>query len=146
MQQHTKPITAGRPRSLKEVVALGEKHGEMDSFIREFLDEFYTGRNSVECEAMLGEEPPLVEEDRTNAYLAAVAEHLTLRNHLDVPEWALRSERFLKRPFSPCGPESLKATMLVESPTAFRRRMIFVGMDPLYRPCRDAVGMGSCQR
>ena len=38
--------------------------------------------------------------------------------------------------------ESLKATLLVESPTAFRRRMIFVGADPLYRPRRDVPIFG----
>ena len=91
--------------------------------------------------AMLSEEPPL-SEDRTNAYLAAVAEHLAFANHLKVPDWAAAPSRFLKRPFFPAGLESLKATLLVESPTAFRRRMIFVGSDPLYRPRKDVVGIG----
>lgn len=77
-----------------------------------------------------------------NAYLAAVAEHLSLRNALAVPAWAIEPARFLDRPYFPCGLDSLKATLLVESPTAFRRRMIFVGADPLYRPRRDRVGIG----
>jgi hypothetical protein len=38
--------------------------------------------------------------------------------------------------------ESLKATLLVERPTAFRRRMIFVGADPLYRPRPDVPIFG----
>ena len=34
------------------------------------------------------------------------------------------------------GPENLKAALLVESPVAFRRRMLFVGRDVLDRPRR----------
>jgi len=134
--------TTGRPRSLKEALLLGKEHGDTDSFIREFLDEFYVEQNNLTREIMLREEPPLEPEDRTNAYLAAVAEHLAFRNHLPVPKWVTQPRRFLKRPFFPAGLESLKATMLVESPTAFRRRMIFVGADPLFRPRRDAGGIG----
>lgn len=134
--------TTGRPRSLKEAMLLGKEHGDTDSFIREFLDEFYVEQNNLTREIMLREEPPLVTEDRINAYLAAVAEHLAFRNHLPVPKWVTQPRRFLKRPFFPGGLESLKATMLIESPSAFRRRMIFVGSDPLYRPRRDAVGFG----
>lgn len=142
LHRDTAQASTGRPRSLKEVLLLGKEHGDTDSFIREFLDEFYVEQNNLTREIMLREEPPLATEDRTNAYLAAVAEHLAFRNHLPVPKWVTHPSRFLKRPFFPVGLESLKATMLVESPTAFRRRMIFVGADPLYRPRRDAVGIG----
>lgn len=132
----------GRPHSLKEIVLFGEGEGDMDSFLREFLDEFYVQPDSARRQTMLNDEPPLVASEHANAYFAAVAEHLALRNHLTVPEWAADSARFLKRPFFPCGLESLKATLLMESPSAFRRRLIFVGADPLYRPRRDAVGIG----
>jgi hypothetical protein len=37
----------------------------------------------------------------------------------------------------------LKASLIVESPVAFRRRMIFVGSEPLYRPRKTAVGIGN---
>ena len=123
-----------RPRSLREVVLWGSALGDMDGFLREFLDEFYVESEAGEREAMLREEPPLLANAQVNAYLAAVAEHLAFRERFVVPDWALREERFLRRAFFPCGLESLKATLLVESPTAFRRRMIFVGADPLYRP------------
>lgn len=131
-----------RPHSLKEVALWGHELGGVDSFLREFLDQFYVQRDEAARTAMLLEEPPLGADDRANAYFAAVAEHLALRNHLVVPDWTGDKARFLKRPFFPCGLESLKATLLVESPTAFRRRMIFVGIDPLYRPRRDTDGIG----
>ena len=131
-----------RPHSLKEVAQWGHELGGVDSFLREFLDEFYVEHDETARTAMLQEEPPLGADDRANAYLAAVAEHLALRNHLLVPGWTGHKARFLRHPFFPCGLESLKATLLVESPTAFRRRMIFVGNDPLFRPRRDTVGIG----
>jgi transcriptional regulator with XRE-family HTH domain len=141
-----RPVAAhaasGRPRSLEEVALFGRERGDTDGFLREFLDEFYAVRGKKDRAAMLSAEPPLAADHRTNAYLAAVAEHLALRNGLPIPEWAGQASRFLKRPFFPSGLESLKATLLMESPTAFRRRMIFVGADPLYRPRRDAVGIG----
>lgn len=127
-----------RPQTLDEVVQMGARHGDIDGFLREFLDEFYMEQDMTVRAAMLAERPELIDNVRTNAYLAAVAEHLALKNKLNIPEWAVDDSRFLKRPYFPCGLESLKATLLAESPVAFRRRMIFVGNDPLYRPRRGA--------
>lgn len=134
---------AVRPRSLAEVASRGAALGRIDSWLREFLDEFYAARDPVARSAMLADEPSPLDDRRADAYLAAVAEHLSLRNGLPVPAWALQSSRFLHRPYFPCGLESLKATLLAESPTAFRRRLIFVGADPLYRPRRDRLGIGA---
>jgi hypothetical protein len=129
------PSRSPRPRSLEEVARLSAP-GTVDALLREFLDEYYTEPDAAERARMLAAEPPLAPEPRWNAYLAAVAEHLSFRERTAVPDWATRPERFLKHPYFPSGLESLKATLLVESPTAFRRRMIFVGGDPLYRPRR----------
>jgi hypothetical protein len=126
-----------RPQSLQEAALWGSQRGEIDHYLREFLDTFYLADSAQERTQMLLGEPPLSGNERTDAYLAAVAEHLALRYRLRVPEWTGAPSRFLKRPFFPAGLESLKASLLVESPTAFRRRMIFVGADPLYRPRRD---------
>ncbi len=126
-----------RPGSLREAAVWGVMLERRDAMIREFCDEFYKANDSTRA-SMLEEEPPLVPGDeRANAYYAAVAEHLALTFRLPVPEWALAHERFLRKPFFPVGLESLKATLLVESPPAFRRRMIFVGGDPLSRPSRE---------
>jgi hypothetical protein len=134
--------TRRRPRSLREVATWGRELGGLDAFLREFLDNFYLEPDPDRRADMLADEPPLSGEARTDAYLAAVAEHLAFRHRLTPPAWSRGEARFLKRPFFPAGLESLKATLLVESPTAFRRRMIFVGADPLYRPRRDSAGIG----
>ena len=126
-----------RPRTLREVVQWGAVHGNVDGYLREFLDEFYLAREAGTREAMLLEEPPLASDRHVDAYVAAVAEHLAGCYGVAVPGWASAPARFLKTPFFPCGLESLKATLLVESPAAFRRRLIFVGSDPLFRPRRE---------
>lgn len=132
-----------RPRSLREVALWGKEMGDIDAFLREFLDEFYVEKDAAKRTEMLLDEPALSDNPKSNAYLAAVAEHLSFRYLLTVPEWVLQPERFLHRPFFPGGLESLKATFLVESPTAFRRRMIFVGADPLSRPRRGTLDSSS---
>lgn len=136
----TQPTDTGgiRPRSLKEVALRGNAQGGIDAFLREFMDEFYAESSPQQRAQMLAEEPPLSDNPRQNAYLAAVAEHLAFCYRLSVPAWVVGADRFLTRPFFPAGLESLKATLLVESPVAFRRRMIFVGADPLYRPRKVA--------
>lgn len=131
-----------RPGSLAEVVAARQDEGGIDAALREFLDEFYLTPDPRKRAAMLAREPGLLADERANAYLAAVAEHLARRYRLPVPEWTACATRFLKRPYFPAGLESLKATLLKESPAAFRRRMIFVDADPLYRPRKDAIGIG----
>jgi hypothetical protein len=127
-----------RPRSLQDVsrrVAVGEL--PFDHAVREFLDSFYA--RTDERQSALAEPPDLLEPIR-DAYLAAVAEHLARTYHLDVPVWVERRGLDLKRPFFAGGLESLKARLLVESPTAFRRRMIFVSADALSRPRADMAG------
>jgi hypothetical protein len=71
--------------------------------------------------------------------LAAVAEHLSLTNHIDPPDWTQQDIRFLKRPFFPANLDSLKALCIKESPTAFRRRMSFVDSQPLSRASQRAL-------
>ena len=69
-----------------------------------------------------------------DAYLAALAEHLASRDRMDTPAWTEKPERFLREPFFAGGLESLKAILIVESPSAFRRRLIFISADGLSRP------------
>ena len=52
-----------RPRSLKEVVAWGRSPGEMDAFLREFLDEFYSERDVQQSGCMLRDEPAVIENE-----------------------------------------------------------------------------------
>ena len=101
-----------------------------DPAVREFLDEFYS--HPSRRQASLREEPALI-EDVKDAYLA---EYLASCYGLEMPVWVEAHGRPLKRAFFAGGLESLKAILTVESPAAFRRRLLFVGKDALDRPRR----------
>jgi hypothetical protein len=123
-----------RPGTLAEVsrrVLAGQQ--AFDPALREFLDEFYAhpGRR----QEALHDEPDLIEQVK-DAYLAATAEHLASAYGLEMPLWVDPHGRPLKRAFFAGGLESLKAILTVESPAAFRRRLLFVGKDALDRPRR----------
>jgi len=122
-----------RPRSLHEVAERTRSGQSFDPGLREFLDEFYS--HPERRQDMIAEEPCAVGVVQ-DAYLAAVAEHLAECWRLRCPDWVHGVRRFLQRPFFSGGLEDLKATLLVESPVAFRRRMLFVGKEVLDRPGR----------
>ena len=121
-----------RPKTLVEV-ARRVKNGEqkIDTAVREFLDSFYA---YPELRASALTDPPELIDALRDAYLAAVAEHLARSYGLAVPEWTETQGNDLHRPFFAGGLESLKAVLLAESPTAFRRRLLFVSKDALSRP------------
>jgi hypothetical protein len=126
-----------RPGTLADVArrVLAEQQA-FDPALREFLDEFYA--HPEHRQDALREGPALI-EDVKDAYLAAVAEHLAGRYGLDLPPWADGHGRPLSRAFFAGGLESLKAILTVESPAAFRGRLLFVGKDALDRPRRLTV-------
>src|SRR5215831_5783397 len=111
-----------RPGSLQEVAERARAGQPFDPLLLEFLDEIYTAAPAARS-SMIAARPQPVGTIH-DAYLAAVAEHLALRFALPVPEWTEEKERFLSRPFFAGHMEGMKALLLVESPLAFRRRMI----------------------
>jgi hypothetical protein len=124
-----------RPPTLRDVsrrAAAGVQ--KFDPALREFLDDFYS--YPERRDAAIADEPLLLDDDIKDAYLAAVAEHLAARFGLEVPGWAEHHGRPLKRAFFAGGLESLKAILTVESPAAFRRRLLFVSKNALDRPSR----------
>lgn len=125
-------VESTRPRTLHEVarrVANGAQ--AFDPALREFLDSFYA--NPATRQAAITQPPDLLDALR-DAYLAAVGEHLARCYDLEIPTWAETRGLDLEHPFFAGGLESLKARLLVESPTAFRRRMLFVSKNALFGP------------
>lgn len=130
-----------RPRSLYDVVEFINKHNmAYDNAIAEFIDE--TKKMSKdELQNALSVEPNLLDQNgRTfeywqDAYLGAIAEHLARLNKLEIPAWTENDDRFLHRKafFDNGGLNSLNATLIKESPLAFRRRGIFTEARPLRR-------------
>lgn len=125
-----------RPQNLSQVAQYAA--GDLKAFdpaVREFLDSWQT-MDRAKREAAIAEEPCALDAVQ-DAYLAALAEHLALDEDLAAPVWTEDPRRFLDRPFFAGGLESLKAVLLVESPPAFRRRLIFISANGLSRPRRD---------
>ena len=108
-----------------------------DLAVREFLDAWQSMDNGAKRGAIRDE--PCRIADVQDAYLAGLAEHLAQLDRLPVPAWTGQQDRFLASPFFAGGIESLKATLLVESPVAFRRRLIFISANALSRPRREFV-------
>jgi len=121
-----------RPESLREVVRR-VKAGEQkfDPSLREFLDAFYTDADSRQ--QAIDERPASIDALH-DAYVAAVAEHLARVYGLAIPEWSEVHGNGLREPFFAGGLQSLKGILTAESPTAFRRRLLFVSKDALSRP------------
>ena len=127
-----------RPRTIAEI-ARREKDEvrPFDMSVREFLDAWQTMTPLQRSDAIAAE--PVRLGAVKHAYLAALAEHLALSTAMPVPAWADDAGRFLNEPFFAGGLESLKAILLVESPLAFRKRLIFISADALTRPRRGFV-------
>jgi hypothetical protein len=127
-----------RPRSILEIAARADTvFQQFDPAVREFLDEWQLMSREQRSMALEGEPQRL--GDVKDAYLAALAEHLALSDRLSVPAWTEQPGRFLSEPFFAGGLESLKAILLVESPLAFRRRLIFISANGLSRPSRQLI-------
>lgn len=121
-----------RPKSLRELarrVKCGEQ--KFDPALREFLDSFYS--HPEQRPSAIKDQPELIDALH-DAYLAAVAEHLAASFGLLTPEWTELQGNDLHEPFFAGGLESLKGVLVVESPAAFRRRLLFVSKDALSRP------------
>jgi hypothetical protein len=121
-----------KPATLEEVVRrfkAGEQ--KFDPSLREFLDSFYV---NPESRPQAIEERPDSIDAVHDAYVAAVAEHLARVYGLQIPEWSETHGNGLSEPFFAGGLQSLKGVLVAESPTAFRRRLLFVSKDALSRP------------
>lgn len=127
-----------RPRSISEI-AERETRGSQsfDPSVAEFLDEWQT-MSKTDRQHAIAIEPAEIGGVK-DAYLAALAEHLAPEAGIGAPAWTEEFSRFLHQPFFAGGLESLKAILPVESPPAFRRRLIFVSANALSRPDRTAV-------
>ena len=125
--------TSFRPRSLLAVSQAAKEGGQIDARIREFVDEFDKASLEVRSE-MLREQPVALENPVANAYLAAIAEHLSRLMKSIPPAWTEEGQYFLHKPHFGSPLQSHKSILLATSPSSFRRRMIFVDHNPLSRP------------
>jgi hypothetical protein len=125
---------ASRINSIADVARNSPSKEQFSYALRDFLDGFY---EKPEADKLALEPLPLKIElndsGYADAYLAATAEHLSRQFALPIPSWTEDHIRFLKEPVFAFKTTEGQMFLIVESPTAFRRRNIFVSADALTR-------------
>jgi hypothetical protein len=101
--------------------------------VREFLDEFSLRSDDGSRIAAIEERPEGTGDDRHDAYLGALAEHLSLAHGLRRPSWSVEPDRFLGRFWFVSDVPGFRAIAIAQAPAAFRRRGIFVPERSLQR-------------
>jgi len=125
-----------RPQTLAEIAQIGRTHpADFAMALDEFVDEFYLDHgNKPAQQRRLDAVPEPTDDPRMDAWIGAVGEHLAQRWGLRIPGWTQRNEHFaLEVPvFSPDS-RALRGILIVESPPAFRSRLLFTRAEPLGR-------------
>lgn len=99
-----------------------------------FLDGFYSDPDPKRRRARLEDDPGLTGDVKLDALVGAIGEHLCRRWGLgEPPTWTEDSARFLLQMPWFLGPERMKGFLLAESPSSYRRRLIFTEAEPLRR-------------
>jgi hypothetical protein len=94
----------------------------------EFLEE-YRWEPSDAQPSLLRDEPASVGDERWDALLAALAEHLAAQHDLAPPAWA--EFRVLRRPWFPAELRVQRADALVRAPAAFRKHGVYLSATDL---------------
>ncbi len=127
------------PKSLADAITRylrdgNGKEGAFQVLIDEFLDAFYTETDPAGRQAMIDDDPPRIGDEKQDAFVGAIGEHLARRWKLRIPEWSDAPWRVVADPwFVGKMGVGLSGLFLVESPIAFRRRRIFTEAEPLRR-------------
>lgn len=122
-------------RFVQTLASVARRAREGEPFMlaaREFLDEFALRPPRLRS-AAIRERPPATGDERRDAWLGALAEHLALRHGLRRPEWCVEPDRFLDRVWFPSVVKGFRAIAIARSPAAFRRRGIFIVPESLER-------------
>jgi hypothetical protein len=125
-----------RPQSLAEVssaVIAGTK--SFGYAMDEFLDTFYLDHpDKLRQQRRIDEPPAIVGDPFVDSWIGAVGEHLARRWGLAVPAWTRRPAHYaLSLPRFVPDSKALRRTLIVESPPAFRSRLLFTFVEPLQR-------------
>lgn len=126
-----------RPRSLFAVVRDADSTEGIGLNLADFLDHVnWLAKQpavAVRVAASLRTEPPRTGDAVQDAYLAAVAAHLAHRLRLRAPAWTEKKNRRLEHPWFALPDDWARATLLRDSPAAFRERNLFTTEDALHR-------------
>jgi hypothetical protein len=113
-------------RTLASVAAATIDGGEFRFAVREFLDEFALRPDLGSKAAAIRGRPLPTGEERFDAFLGAIAEHLALRCEMERPDWSVEPDRFLDRFWFVSEVRGFRAISLAQAPAAFRRRGVLI--------------------
>jgi hypothetical protein len=119
-------VTSYRPMTLADLAdRLSQTADEKIRWklVWEFLEEYRWEPADVQL-SLLSQEPPPVGDERWDALLGALAEHLTAQQDLAPPEWA--ESRVLQRPWFPAELAVQRAEALIWAPAAFRKHGVYL--------------------
>lgn len=125
-----------RPQTLADVAQRARASPpELYMALNEFADEFYLDHpDKAAQQRRIDAIPEPVGEPLIDALIGAVGEHLAQRWGLSVPDWTQRPVHFaLEEPRFLPDSRVLRGVLIVESPPAFRSRLLFTGAEPLDR-------------
>lgn len=125
-----------RPQNLAEVARIARENGsDFAMALDEFADEFYLDHPNKEAQQRrLDPVPEPVGDALIDAWIGATGEHLAQRWGLRVPRWCYRPEhKALKEPHFYPPSRAVRGILIVESPPAFRSRLLFTRVEPLAR-------------
>jgi hypothetical protein len=125
-----------RPQTLAEVAKIARTQAtDFAMALDEFVDEFYLDHpDKAAQQQRLDPVPDVVGNARIDAWIGAAGEHLAQRWGLRVPAWTQRPEHFvLEEPVFMPDSRALRGVLIVESPPAFRSRLLFTRAEPLAR-------------
>lgn len=83
--------------------------------------------------ALLLSSPVLTGNDRWDALLDALAEHLAFHDAAEPPDWCTEDDRFLPHPWFWVDLPSVRSSVLLTAPAAFRRRNVWIDRSDLQR-------------
>jgi hypothetical protein len=125
-----------RPQTLAEVACiLRSNPSDFAMPLDEFCDEFYLDHpNKAAQQRRIDPIPDPTGDPLADAWIGAVGEHLALRWGLQVPAWTRRAVHFaIEDPHFAPAAKAMRGVVIVESPPAFRSRLIFTRAEPLAR-------------
>lgn len=122
---------AGAARTAEAL--LSEERGSLlDAWrfgLKQLVDDYETALRHEGQDAaarLFADSPPPSGSCQFDAALAALTEHLARRDGWTPPAWAFEPHRYAQPWWFVDGLESLRATALVDSPAAFRKRGVFI--------------------
>jgi hypothetical protein len=127
------PAPRSKPESLADVAAMArEDCDRFGSASAEFEETFYLEKDKAVRQAMLNPVPIPIGDPRDDAWLGAMGEHLAQRWGLEVPPWT-HDAAFMGEQKLYFWPDETLARdiQIVETPPAFRRRLLFTYAEPL---------------